>query len=73
MPKWKELKRFCERDGWECFRDTDHYYDRKPMPDGTLKRTKVSKGSGEIGHQLWRRILKQQLRATQEYFNSKLK
>jgi len=43
------------------------------MPAGTLKRTKVSKGSGEIGPDLWQRILKQQLQVTQEYFNSKLK
>ena len=73
MPKWKELRRFCDRDGWECFRETDHYFFRKLMPDGTLKRTKVSKGSGEIGPDLWQRILKQQLQVTQEYFNSKLK
>lgn len=25
MPRWKELKRFCERDGWELYKDTDHY------------------------------------------------
>lgn len=23
MPRWKELKRFCDRDGWECYKDTD--------------------------------------------------
>ena len=26
MPRWKELKRFCERDGWELHKDTDHYF-----------------------------------------------
>lgn len=26
MPRWKELKRFCERDGWELYKDTDHYF-----------------------------------------------
>ncbi len=72
MTEWKDPGRFCDRDGWECFRETDHYFYRKLMPDGTLKRTKVSKGSGEIGHDLWQRILKQQLQVTQEYFNEKL-
>ena len=26
MPRWKELKRFCDRDGWELYKDTDHYF-----------------------------------------------
>lgn len=72
MPSWKELRRFCEADGWELYKDTDHYYYRKVMPDGTVKRTKVSKGSGQIGHALWKLILKKQLQVTQEYFNSKI-
>ena len=54
MPNWKELKRYCERDGWELYRETDHYFFRKVMPDGSLYRTKVSKGSGEIGKDLFR-------------------
>lgn len=69
MPKWKELKRFCERDNWTLYKDTDHYYYSKIMPDGTVKRTKVSKGSGEIHPHLWREILKKQLQVSQEYFN----
>ncbi|HDR4440938.1 hypothetical protein BK720_06745 [Bacillus thuringiensis serovar brasilensis] len=69
MPTFKELKRFCEKDGWECYKDTDHYFYRKIMPDGTIKRTKVSKGTGEIKHHLWRKILKQQLQVSLEYFN----
>ena len=35
-----------------------------------LKRTKVSKGSGEIHPGMWREILKKQLQVSQEYFNS---
>ena len=69
MPKWKELKRFCEHDGWTLYKDTDHYFYKKVMPDGTLKLTKVSKGSGEIHPHLWQAILKNQLGVTQEYFN----
>lgn len=48
MPKWRELKRFCDNDGWELYKDTDHYYYRKIDENGNVKRTKVSKGSGEI-------------------------
>jgi hypothetical protein len=71
MPSWKELKRFCERDGWELFKDTDHYYYRKVDKDGTIRRTKVSKGTGEIKYHLWQQILKKQLRVTEAYFNQK--
>lgn len=35
MPSWRELKRFCERDGWELYKDTDHYFYRKVMDDGS--------------------------------------
>ncbi|TEB08522.1 hypothetical protein Psch_02086 [Pelotomaculum schinkii] len=69
MPSWRELKRFCERDGWELFKDTDHYFYRKIMADGSLKRTKVSKGTGEIPKWLWKDILKKQLQVDEAYFN----
>lgn len=58
MPRWKELKRFCEKDGWELYKDTDHYFYRKRMDDGQVKMTKVSKGSGEIHTRMWQQILK---------------
>ena len=69
MPTWKELKRFCEKDNWELYKSTDHYYYRKHMDNGVLKRTKVSKGSKEIPKFLWKNILGKQLQVTQEYFN----
>ena len=69
MPSWRELKRFCERDGWELYKDTDHYFYRKLMDDGSLKRTKVSKGTGEISPRLWKDILKKQLQVDEGYFN----
>ena len=72
MPSWKELRRFCENDGWELYKDTDHFYYRKIDNDGSIRRTKVSKGSGEIKYHLWKEILKKQLRVNQEYFNSKI-
>ena len=72
MPSWRELKRFCERDGWELYKDTDHYFYRKIDKDGNTKRTKVSRGTGEIKGHLWNEILKKQLQVTEEYFNSKI-
>ena len=72
MPRWKELKRFCERDGWELYKNTDHYYFRKRNEDGMVRWTKVSKSSGEIHTYLWREILNKQLKVTQEYFNAKI-
>lgn len=66
------MKRFCENDGWELYKKTDHFYYRKIMPDGTVKRTKVSNSSAEIGYHLWQEILKKQLKVTQEYFNKKI-
>lgn len=72
MLSWSDLKRFCERDGWKLYKDTDHYFYRKVDDDGTIKRTKVSKGSGEIKYHLWKEILKKQLRITEEYFNNKI-
>ena len=57
MPTWKELKRFCEKDDWKLYKSTDHYYYRKHMDNGVLKRTKVSRGSKEIPGFLWKNIL----------------
>ena len=72
MPSWKDLKRFCERDGWELYKNTDHYFYRKYSDDGTPRFTKVSKGTGEIKGNLWHVILHRQLQVTKEYFNSKI-
>jgi len=71
MPSWKDLKRFCERDGWELYKDTDHYFFRKDNDRGMPRFTKVSKGSGEIKGNLWNKILNKQLQVSKEYFNSK--
>jgi len=72
LPNWKDLKRFCENDDWELYKDTDHYFYRRQDEDGNVKRTKVSKGSGEIGHQLFKEILKKQLQVDQATFNEKI-
>ena len=71
MPRWSDLKRFCDRDGWELYKNTDHYFYKKTDSDGNIKRTKVSRGTGEIKGNLWQEILKKQLQVTEEYFNKK--
>ena len=53
MPSWRDLKRFCERDGWELYKNTDHYFFRKIDENGNLRFTKVSRGTGEIKGFLW--------------------
>jgi predicted RNA binding protein YcfA (HicA-like mRNA interferase family) len=70
MPTWKELKRFCERDGWERYKVTsDHFFYRKRDENGNVRRVKVSMGTGEIHGHLWQEILKKQLCVSREYFN----
>jgi len=69
MPSWRDLRRFCNSDGWELYKDTDHYFYRKEDDDGNIKRVKVSKGTGEIKKHLWNEILKNQLKISKEYFN----
>jgi len=64
MPTWKELKRFCDNDGWELYKDTNHYYYRKFDEYGNLKTTKVSKGSGEIHGHMYKEILRKQLQVS---------
>ena len=41
----------------ELYKSMDHYYYRKYMNNGVLKRTKVSIGSKEISKFLWKNIL----------------
>ena len=57
MPRWKELKRFCERDGWELYKDTDHYYYRKKLDDGIvlyrdIKKVDISVKTGQVMSQI---------------------
>lgn len=39
-PKYGELKRFCEKNGWVLTWNTDHWYYEKVLFDGTILRTK---------------------------------
>ncbi|RSK54252.1 type II toxin-antitoxin system HicA family toxin [Bacillus canaveralius] len=72
MPSWREIERFCRRDGWKEYKQKGHHiYFMKQMDDGTLKRTRLSRGTGEARGHLWKEILKKQLQVTEEYFNDK--
>lgn len=67
MPTWKTFRRYLEHNGWECYRVTDHYHYRKGE-----ERIKSSMGSGEIPAPIWRKILRRELKITQEEFNAGL-
>jgi len=70
MPSWRDIEHFCRRDGWEEYKKKGHHlYCRKELDDGVIKRTKVSKGTGEVRGHLWQEILKKQLQVTEEEFN----
>ena len=34
MPSWRDLRKFCERDGWDLYKETDHYYYRRDDETG---------------------------------------
>jgi hypothetical protein len=71
LPKFRDLKRYCERNGWQMFKQTDHFWYRKLLSDGSILITKVSLSLGkEIPRGLWKHILSKQLRITPEEFNN---
>jgi hypothetical protein len=68
-PKFRDLKRYCEKNGLVLLRDTDHYHYEKVLPNGIVLKTKVSHAlHKEIPGNLWQRILKNQLLITEEEF-----
>ena len=61
MPTWREIERFCRRDGWEIVKKKKkHNHYKKVMPDGHIKHTWVSRGTGKIKHHQWKEILNHQ-------------
>lgn len=69
QPKLNDLRKFCENDGWDAKRRTDHWRYTKTLPEGRMLRTKVSFGSDEIGDPgLFAAILRGQLEVTEEEF-----
>ena len=67
MPGWRDMRRFLERNAQFLRHGKSHdiYLFRG-------QRIRVSHGSGEISPELWKNILKHQLRMTQEEFNAGL-
>lgn len=68
IPDKSDLRRFCELDGWEQRPTTDHHRYTKELPDGTILRTKVSLGRGQVCDDpaLWSRIWRHQLQLESE-------
>lgn len=65
VPDKKDLRRFCELDGWEKTKATspDHDRYRKTLENGDILRTRVSHGRGPACDDpaLWNRIWRYQL------------
>lgn len=65
IPDKKDVRRFCELDGWEETEATspDHHRYRKRLDDGTILRTKVSFGRGPVcrAPALWTKVWRHQL------------
>ncbi len=68
-PKFKDLKKYCDKNGWVLIRNTDHWYYEKVLSDGTVLRTKISHATHkEIPSNLWKLILQKQLKITEKEF-----
>jgi hypothetical protein len=67
QPRFSDIRRFCEIDGWEETKGTkgkagDHFRYRKTLSDGRILRTKASHSNEQIGDpSLWRHIWRDQL------------
>jgi hypothetical protein len=72
-----DLRTYVEQDGWTeepnlargRARTGDHRRYQKQLADGTVLRTKVSHGArDEIGTDLFKRVLRDQLRVSEDHF-----
>jgi hypothetical protein len=70
VPDKKDLRRFCELDGWEQTKATspDHHRYRKTLENGDILRTRVSLGRGPACDDpaLWNRVWRYQLALANE-------
>jgi hypothetical protein len=55
----------------DLYKQTDHYFYRKQLPNGDVLRTKVSMGSKPYSPGMFSTVLKQ-LGVTKEEFNAKI-
>ncbi len=73
-PRYQDVRAFCRIDGWTRAADqpgrrvSKHETWTRPMPGGPPLRTAISKGRGQYGPQMFARMLKHQLRVTEEQF-----
>jgi hypothetical protein len=68
-PKYRDLKKYCEKNGWVMIRNTDHWYYEKVLADGSLLQTKISHAvHKEIPSNIWKLILKKQLKISEDEF-----
>lgn len=67
---WGDLRKFLRADRWQLIRTTGDAHYEKVLPDGTLLRSKRSLGkdSDTIGPDLFRQILRVQLRVSEAEF-----
>jgi hypothetical protein len=71
---YSDVHAFCRIDGWVDAdaeagrRQGDHTRYRRLLGNGEILRTKVSHGQGEYSGNLWRHILRDQLRITAAQF-----
>jgi len=73
-PKFGDLKRYCDKNGWVMIRNTDHWYYEKVLIDGTVLRTKISHAiRKEIPKNLWERIRQKQIQISETSFWQGLK
>lgn len=70
----KDVRRFCQVDGWRRTADApgrrvaNHEVWIRTLPDGTVLRVAISKGSGEYTRPLFAQILKHELRVSERDF-----
>lgn len=62
-PRWRDVRRFCENEGFDHFSSDHDYYD-KTFPGGETAGTKISHGvNGEtLPPGMWHLVWKRQLR-----------
>lgn len=70
----KDVRRFCQIDGWRRTADAPgrrvakHEVWIRTLPDGTVLRVAISKGRGEYTRSLFAQILKHELRVSERDF-----
>lgn len=70
LASWGDLRKFFKADRWKLDRTTGDAHYEKVLPDGTFLRSKrsVGKDSDAIGPDLFRQILRLQLRVSEADF-----